>query len=144
YFYRMALAFNRRNTNAWFGLISAYQADGQPRAADSLQGVMLRLFGDSIASVNRIVAPFGAALDYALNQEGVYRLQYQARAKAEADLLYDGFLLAKALTLICNCQGLSLYARTAPGKGVLMYVKSAPFPASFAQFKQNATLTWLR
>jgi hypothetical protein len=50
-FYKMALSFNKRNINAWYGLINAYTQASMPEAADKARADMKKIFGDSAATV---------------------------------------------------------------------------------------------
>ena len=59
HFYKMAIAFNRYNLHAWYGLLNAYQATGRSAQAQATREQMKRLFGKNAFSVERLLQPLG-------------------------------------------------------------------------------------
>jgi hypothetical protein len=143
-FYQLAIAFNKRNVNAWYALHDAYVSAQMSNEAEKTNKAMRQLFGDNIFSIAKIMEPFGSATSTSLTRDGIYRVEYQARESDPAKNLADSYLLVKALRSSCLCNALSLYARTSAGKGMLVYIRTESFPASFDEFKASANITYLK
>jgi hypothetical protein len=143
-FYQLAIAFNKRNVNAWYALHDAYASAEMNEQATTTETAMRRLFGDNIFSVAKIVEPFGTVKTTSMTRDGIYRLEYQAREQDPAKNLLGDYLLMKALKGSCLCNAISLYARTSAGKGTLVYARTESFPASFDEFRASANITYLK
>jgi hypothetical protein len=143
-FYQLAIAFNKRNVNAWYALHDAYVSAQMSNEAEKTDKTMRMLFGDNIFSVAKIMQPFGAVKSTSLTQDGIYRVEYQSRETDPLKNLADSYLLVKALRNSCLCNALSLYARTSAGKGMLVYIRTESFPASFDEYKASANITYLK
>jgi hypothetical protein len=143
-FYQLAIAFNKRNVNAWYALHDAFVAAQMSKDAEKTDAMMRHLFGDNIFSIARIMEPFGTVKSTSLTRDGIYRVEYQARESDPARNLADSYLLVKALKTSCLCSALSLYARTSAGKGMLVYIRTESFPSSFDEYKASANITYLK
>jgi hypothetical protein len=143
-FYQLAIAFNKRNVNAWYALHDTYIAAQMNKEADKTDSAMRRLFGDNIFSVAKIMEPFGAVTSTSLTRDGIYRVEYRTRESNPAKNLADSYLLVKALKNSCLCNAISLYARTSAGKGMLVYIRTESFPATFDEYKASANVTYLK
>jgi hypothetical protein len=79
-----------------------------------------------------------------MTRDGIYRVEYQPRESNQGKILFDSYLLTKSLQKSCLCNAISLYARTSGGKGMLMYIRTESFPASFEEYKASANITYLK
>jgi hypothetical protein len=143
-FYQLAIAFNKKNLNAWYALHDAYLSAQMTSDAEKTETMMRRTFGDNIFSVAKILQPFGTVSTTSLTRDGIYRVEYRPRESNPGKNLADSYLLAKALKNSCLCNAISLYARTSAGKGMLVYVRTESFPASFEEYKASANITYLK
>jgi hypothetical protein len=143
-FYQLAIAFNKRNVTAWYALHDSYVSAQMSNEAETTDKTMRRLFGDNIFSVAKIMEPFGTIVSTSLTRDGIYRVEFKPRESDPAKTLADSYLLARALKNSCLCNALSLYARTSAGKGLLVYVRTESFPASFDEYKASANITYLK
>jgi hypothetical protein len=143
-FYQLAIAFNKRNVNAWYALHDAYLTAQMGKEAENAAAMMRRLFGDNIFSVAKIVEPFGETRSMSLTRDGIYRVEYRSPESNPQKALAGTYLLARALKNSCLCSALSLYAAAPGGKGVLVYIRTESFPASFDEYKTSANITYLK
>ncbi len=142
-FYRIALSFNRRNSDAWYGLIGAYRSAAMDSEAAHAESEMKEEFGDDILSIQRIVAPYGAVEHYERGHDGTFRLKYVSEKRGRAQLVGDTYLIMRALRLECGCSAISLYAATGEGSGLLAHLKTEPFPLSLGAYESRATISYL-
>jgi hypothetical protein len=142
-FFKMAIAYNRYNLNAWFGLINAYRDAGIPQKVIEIQHQMEAMFGETILSVNKIVNPYGNILDAWKNQEGVFRLEYRTRGSGKEKLTEETFLVVKALRTVCGCNAVSLFAETGSGRGMLVYIPTSAPLVTIGDFTSAAKITFL-
>jgi hypothetical protein len=143
-FYKMAISFNKRNIDAWYGLINALTLAQMPEDARTARMEMGKIFGEGALSLAQIVERFGDLLDLYLSEDGTYRIEYRSRQTGQTELLRETFLLVKAFGVQCDCAALSLYAHTDKNKGVLVYLKTDRVPASYAGFIAQANVTYLK
>jgi hypothetical protein len=114
------------------------------KEAESTATMMQRLFGDNIFSVAKITEQFGTVRSMSLTRDGIYRVEYRSPEQNPAKALAGTYLLARVLKNSCLCNAISLYAVTSAGKGVLVYIRTEPFPASFDEYKASANITYLK
>jgi hypothetical protein len=146
-FYKMAISINKRNMDAWYGLINAYTQAQMPEDADRARLEMQKVFGDGAFLLVRIVQRFGDLIDLHRAEDGTYRVEYRSRQAGrteQTELLHETFLLVKAFAAEGGCSAISLYARTGKTAGVLVYVKTDPVPASYTEFIARAAITNLK
>ena len=147
-FYKMALSFNKRNIDAWYGLINAYMQASMPEEADKARADMKKIFGEGVFSIARAVGRFGDLIDLSATDEGTFRVEYRSRQTGQNELVHESFLLGKALAIQCRCAAISLYVRGAGGKsasaGALVFFKTDPLPLTFEGFQSAASVTYLR
>jgi hypothetical protein len=142
-FYLMAVSINKYNAAAWYGLINAYNEAGMAAEAEKAQETMLEIFGDEVASVNDIIAKYGALRDYAQGPDGVMRVEYVSRESVNGSLLEEAFALSKSLAPSCNCMAISINMRTKTSNSLLVYISTKDFPLTLGEFKSKARLTYL-
>jgi hypothetical protein len=143
-FYRLAVAFNKHNTAAWYGLHDAYSEAMMTKEAQETEESMKRLFGDNIFSIQTLVAGFGTASDMSFTEDGTYRIEYQSRESDPKKIVRESYLLMKAMKNSCLCKAISLYIRTNRSRGVLVYADAQSLPASFEEFESKASITYLK
>ena len=147
-FYKMALSFNKRNIDAWYGLINAYTQASMPEEADKARADMKKIFGDGVFSIAQAVGRFGDLLDLSATDEGTFRVEYRSRQTGQNELIHESFLLGKALAVQCRCTAISLYIHSAGDKGdsagALVFFKTSPLPLTFEGFQSAAAVTYLR
>jgi len=142
-FYKLAIAFNKHNVNAWQALRDAYAQGMMPADAEKTEQEMKRIFGDNVLSTSSIVGRFGEAKSMAATKDGVYRVEYQSAKSGREQLLLDAYLLSKSLQQSCGCNAVSLNIHT-PGHAVmLVYSRMNNLPLNFNDFKSTAQVTWL-
>lgn len=145
-FYKIAISFNRRNIDAWYGLIGAYRDAGMPDSASAARAEMQTVFGDDVSSIAGIVGRFGRVLEIARDEQQTLRIRY-ARAggkRGEERLTEEVYRLMKALRTECRCEALSVHVRAGRGEELLGYLPLQPFPPSLRAFRKKAALTYLR
>jgi len=143
-FYKIAISFNKRNMDAWYGLINALTQAQMSEEAQKAQSDMEKIFGDGVFSLARIVQRYGELLDMYRAEDGTYRIEYRSRQTGQPELLHETYLLVKAFVIQCNCMALSVFAHTDKNKGALVYLKTDPVPASYTEFAARATVTYLK
>lgn len=143
-FYKLAISFNKHNMDAWYGLINAYTQAQLPEEAQRAESEMKKIFGEGVFSLAQTVQRYGDLLDMYSTEDGTYRIEYRSRQTGQAELLHETFLLSKAFSVQCNCTALSLFAHTDKNKGVLVYLKADPVPASYTDYIAHATVTCLK
>jgi hypothetical protein len=147
-FYKMALSFNKRNIDAWYGLINAYTQASMPEEADKARADMKKIFGEGVFSIAQAVGRFGDLIDLSATDEGTFRVEYRSRQTGQNELIHESFLLGKALAIQCRCTAISLYIHGTGGKGAsagaLVFFKTDPLPLTFEGFQSAATVTYLR
>ncbi|MBD3391484.1 MAG: hypothetical protein GF418_05485 [Chitinivibrionales bacterium] len=140
-FYRIALSFNRKNANAWYGLINAYRAAGQEDLAARAEQDMRELFGEEILSIQKIVAPYGSVEEFERGRDGIFRLKYHTRSRGARVLAQETYLIMRALKPTCECRAFSVFASTGSGGGMLAHLKAEPFPLSQSAYEREARIT---
>ncbi|MBN1127829.1 MAG: hypothetical protein JXA71_02510 [Chitinispirillaceae bacterium] len=141
HFYRMAIAFNQRNINAWCGLIDAYHQNGRTADEDAARAEMKKLFGDAVGSIERIVRPFGQLTEFHYGDSGTLSVEYRTTCPNERDkLLKEIFLVARALSTAGDCSRISVFASTGGSKGLVVHCGSREGFSSFAEFEKKAVM----
>jgi hypothetical protein len=143
-FYQLAIAFNKKNVTAWYALHSAYASAGMETEAANTEKTMQEMFGNNIFSIAKIVEPFGVVKSASYTSDRTYRIEYQTREPNPEKRLLDSYLVMKVLINSCLCDALSLYIRTSGSAGMLAYIRTASFPASFDEYKASAHITYLK
>jgi hypothetical protein len=142
-FYLMAISINKYNAAAWYGLIGAYTDAGKTREADDARRRMKQLFGENALGVSETVQRLGTLHDISTGDDGTLRIEYRSRHSSRDDLLEETYILARELRTVCTCPALSIYAATAGSGGVLVAIPTASFPATLADFRLTASITFL-
>jgi hypothetical protein len=141
HFYKMAIAFNRRNINAWYGLIDAYRQSGRINDEKTARAEMNALFGESAASVEQLMRPFGELTEMHYGDDGLLSIEYRTKCPAERDkLLKEAFLVARALSTICDCSKLSLFLSTGRSRGLVAHCGTKDGFPSVGEFEKRAVL----
>lgn len=142
-FYKIAISFNRYNIHAWFGLLNTYRSLQMNSKAVQTRNEMFKLFGKNIFSISEAVEDFGEIIDAYETEDDVYRLEYKTTQKTENDLLSETYKLVKVLREICKCNSLSIFATTAPGRGMIVHLPSNAKIVTPHDFKTNAAINFL-
>jgi len=142
-FYKIAISFNKYNTQAWYGLINAYREAGMVSEARKAKEELEQLLGKGTFTLVEIIKPFGELVETEKTPSGTLRLHYVSRVKGKDPLLLESFRVGRGLTTSCGCKELSLFASTAPSKGLLVHITAKPYPENFSAFKQKAKTTYL-
>ncbi|MBD3422424.1 MAG: hypothetical protein GF398_20105 [Chitinivibrionales bacterium] len=144
-FYQIAISFNRNNIDAWYGLLNAYREAGRLDDAGQTRMEMKQHFGAKVFSVADIVRRFGTLADFSHDESGTARLEYRSTKAKPDHLLEETYKLTKALKPVCDCQSLSLYARSgASSGGLLVYTDLDPLPPTQKLFESQARITLLK
>jgi hypothetical protein len=141
HFYKMAIAFNRRNVNAWYGLLDAYHRSGREGEEKTTKTAMQTLFGDAIVSIERIVRPFGELTECNRSKGGTLSLEYRTKAPGARDkLLKETYLVARALSTLCDYSTLSIFASTSASQGLMVHCSAHEGFSSVVEFEKKATI----
>lgn len=143
-FYKIAISFNKYNMHAWFGLINTYRSAGMNRELRQAREQMEEIFGSSVFSVSEAVKPFGEILDVYTTASDAFRVEYRTAQKSEQSILSQTYALSKAFREMCNCKTVSIFATTAPGKGMIVHFNKDASLSTLAAFKKEATITFLK
>lgn len=143
-FYKIAISFNKYNMHAWFGLINTYRSAGMSEEMRQTREQMEKIFGSSVFSVSEAVKPFGELLDVYTTEADAFRVEYRTAQNSEQSILSHIYTLAKAFRETCNCKTVSIFATTAPGKGMIVHFNKEASLSSLAAFKKEATITFLK
>ncbi len=143
-FYKIAISFNKYNMHAWFGLINTYRSAGMSKEMKQTREQMEEIFGSSVFSVSEAVKPFGEILDVYTTDAGALRVEYRTAQNSEQSILSHIYTLAKAFREMCNCKTVSIFATTAPGKGMIVHFNKEASLSTIAAFKKEATITFLK
>lgn len=142
-FYKVAISFNEYNLNAWQGLTETYRSAGMIKEMHQAQKRMNDLFGQSISSVSSLIKRYGELTDAWLTESGTYRVEYRSRSVGKDNLLQETFTLTQGLRNICNCESISLFASSGPGRGMIVHTRLSSPLSSLREFKKHATITFL-
>lgn len=140
YFYRMAIAFNKYNINAWYGLVTAYNVAGDTLQANQARTEMEKLFGEKVSAVRELISSYGTLIDLSLSPSGTYRIEYRSNANTPALLRAQAWQIIRAIAEQCNCSAISINASTASLLGSLVYCRLHPVPRSEKEFLDNADI----
>jgi hypothetical protein len=143
-FYKLAIAFNRHNINAWYGLRDAYKQSMMAKEALETENAMTRLFGNNVFSLSKIVERTGQVMAMTKSQTGTYRIEYASLEKNRDKAMFNAFLLIKSMHTSCDCHAMSLYVHLDGKAGILVYAKVDVVPASFDDFVKKAEITQLQ
>jgi|GEM_PF-2243786 hypothetical protein len=143
-FYKIAISFNKYNMHAWFGLINTYRNAGMNKEMIQTREQMEEIFGSSVFSVTETVKPFGEILDVYTTASDAFRVEYKTAQNSEQSILNQTYALAKAFREMCNCKTISIFATTAPGKGMIVHFNKEASLSTLAAFKKEASITFLK
>jgi len=141
-FYKIAISFNRNNLRAWQGLLAAYRGARMWKEAEETKGSMADLFQEDAFSIGEIVKPYGVLSQYKRDEYGVCRIEYRSHESQRSVMEKETFFLIRALIAHESCQTVSLYASTGTGRGMLVRVATTSFPASFAEYRKRAQISF--
>lgn len=142
-FYKIAISFNKYNIHAWFGLLNAYRNAGMIKEQKQTREEMEKIFGSSVFSVTETVKPFGEIIDVYTTEDDAFRVEYRTSQSNEQNILSETYTLAKAFRETCNCKTVSIFATTAPGKGMIIHINRNASLSSLGTFKKEATISFL-
>lgn len=143
-FYKLAISFNRKNYNAWYGLINTYYEMKKIEEAHQAEEEMKNEFGENILSTAQIVKPYGTLNTTQMNQDGVYYVEYKTRAKNKEMLMFESYRIIKALKTNCDCKTISLFASRSPGTGMIVHINQDAQMSSIDEFATSASFTYLQ
>lgn len=142
-FYKIAISINRKNFNAWNGLVNAYANQGMTKEAYEAKKEMEKIFGDEMFSVEKLVRPYGKLVSFNQESGGLCRLEYKSDSQKRTTLENDCYKLLKALQTSLGCSNYSLYASTGKGTGLLVRFSEKSFPNSFSDFLLQAKINYI-
>jgi hypothetical protein len=143
-FYTMAIAFNKYNSAAWYGLLDAYHRSGRAADEEKTRRKMSDLFGDRVFSMEAIIRPFGT-LNELHEENGTLVVEYRSNAPSvRKKLLHEAYLIYRALRNECGCQTITLFASTSAANGLVAHVPVADNITSAAEFEKRATIHFFR
>ena len=139
-FYTMAIAFNKYNLNAWFGLLDAYKRSGRTSDMDAARQTMRDLFGDRGISIESVIRPFGD-LSEMRRENGILTIEYRTKSPLVREkLIHETFLIYRAIRNDCDCSALSLFAFRDGSNGLVVHLSASEEIVSAAEFEQKATV----
>jgi len=143
HFYKMAISFNRYNIQAWYGLLNAYRDAEMQSEMNYTKEEMKDIFGNNIFSINEIVRPYGSLNDAQLDKERNYLIEYNTGKTVKDDLITESYFIIREIRQVCNCKQISLFAKTGPGRGLVVHISSSAETASFELYRNSASITYL-
>lgn len=135
--YRIALSFNRKNIDAWYGLLNCYKEHSMTKEIQETEAEMRKLFGPHIFSVHKMVSPYGALEEYTDSKSATF-LRYSSFDSA--DPLLDIYKIALSVSNVCKGKKITIYATIGKKEGYLVSIASKPFPRGFGAFKSKASI----
>lgn len=142
-FYKIAISINRKNFNAWNGLVNAYANLGMSKEANQAKEEMKKIFGDEMFSVEKLIRPYGKLVSFNIGKGEFCRIEYKSKSKKRVDLESDSFLILKSLNNSIGCGKYSIYAATQKGKGLLVRYDASEFPNSFSDYLLKAQINFI-
>lgn len=142
-FYKIAISINRKNFNAWNGLVNAYANEGMTKEAYEAKEEMKKIFGDEMFSVEKLVRPYGKLISFNQGKGGQCRLEYRSKSKKKVDLESESFNLLRSLNTSLGCGKYSLYASTGKGKGLLVRYDHSAFPNTFSDYLLKSQMSFI-
>jgi hypothetical protein len=143
-FFQMAIAFNRHNIHAWYGLIEAYRAAGHGIEAEKARAEMEGLFGETAFSMERLVKPFGVLKEYRLSNDGIGSVEYRSRAAGDRKkLAREAYAIARALKIMGTCRSLSVVADAGSAGSMVAYCGALQSFESTEQFMSVSKISFL-
>jgi hypothetical protein len=139
-FYTMAIAFNKYNCNAWFGLLDAYQQCGRTSDVEATRQAMRDLFGERGISIESIIRPFGDLAEIR-SENGALTIEYRTKGPLVREkLIHETFLIYRAIRSDCDCSTLSIFAFRDGSNGLVVHLGARKELLSVAEFEQKATI----
>ena len=141
-FYTMAIAFNKNNVNAWFGLLDAYKRSGRTSDAEMTRQAMRKIFGERGISIKSVIRPFGDLTEMH-SENGTLTIEYRTKSPLVRDkLLRETFLIYRAIRNDCSCSAISLFAFRDGSNGLVVHLNTNKEMVSVAEFTQKATVSF--
>lgn len=139
-FYTMAIAFNKYNSAAWYGLLDTYHRSGRAADEEKTRRAMSDLFGDRVFSMEAIIRPFGALYELRM-ENGTLVVEYRSNApRVRKKLLHEAYLIYRALRNECGCQKITLFASTSAANGLVAHVPVADNISSATELEKRGTI----
>lgn len=143
-FYQMAISFNRRNVQAWYGLINAYRDAGKEDEAKATESEMKKIFGNDIIDFRHVIEAFGEIIDATATDGNGLQIEYITRMRGRDPILREVYAVMNGLHLLCNCATITVFAHTGEQAGLLASAQVKPFPQTYRDFAETATITFLK
>jgi hypothetical protein len=141
-FYTMAIAFNKNNFNAWFGLLDAYERSGRTSDAETTRQRMRKIFGERGISIENKIQPFGELAEMR-NENGTLMIEYRTRSPlVRGNILHETFLIYRAVRNDCECSTISLFATRDGSSGFEVHLRTNKEIVSVTEFAQKATISF--
>ncbi|MGM0443408.1 MAG: tetratricopeptide repeat protein [Fibrobacterota bacterium] len=139
--YHAAISFNRKNIDAWHGLLNCYRENGLYEKAAETRREMRAIFGEGVFSLHGIVQDFGALESLAL-KDNPARISYRSKQKNETDLRREVFrMLGRSRSSLAG-RSVSVYAMQGRDRGGYLYtVDMNEFPRTFTAFSEMVQVT---
>lgn len=135
--YRVALSFNKKNIDAWYGLLNCYKEHNMTKEIGETEAEMRKIFGPHIFSIHKMVSPYGALEEYTDSKAAAF-LRYSSFQSD--DPVLDIYKIALSVSNVCKGNKITIYATIGKEDGYLVSVKRKPFPRGFSAFKSEATI----
>lgn len=135
--YRVALSFNKKNIDAWYGLLNCFKEHSMTKEIRETEAEMRKIFGPEIFSVHKMVTPYGALEEYT-DSKGATFLRYNSFESD--DPLLDIYKIALSVSNVCKGKKITIYATIGEKEGYLVSIKTKPFPRGYRAFKEKASI----
>ncbi len=139
--YRIAISFNRKNIDAWYGLLNCFKENGLTKEALETEAEMKKLFGKDIFTLQTIVSPYGDLEEFSQTDNAF--LRYASRASDKEEALLDIYKIGLSISNISKKKRLSIYCTIDENTSILATVSLKPFPRGFRQFKEQAKIDYI-
>ena len=104
---------------------------------------MAELFKDDVVTIEKIVEPYGVLVRHDRDAGGVCRIEYRSNIRDRTMLEQNTFYLIRALTAVQSYTTISVYASTGKGTGMLVRVAAHDVSATFNDYKNRATISFI-
>jgi hypothetical protein len=136
-----AISLNPNEPQAWFRLMRVFDQNGLESKADSIAMAIESRFGADILAIQQCIDPYGTVQSFS-STGNVCRIRYLSIPRNKDLLLDQSYQICRALAVRRLCSSISLFAATAKGSGLLVFIRMSRMPASFEEFKTNATISY--
>lgn len=137
--YRVAISFNKKNINAWNGLLNCYKENNLRKEALETEAEMRKIFGDDIFTLQSIVSQFGELEEFTERGSNA-NLRYLSDKNSSEMAMNDIFTIGRGISNISVAKKITIYSTLRNGTGILVTISASPYPTRLSDFMSKATI----